>query len=77
MRTHLFQDVGTIRYIVAIDDTHYLLAAWKGLLKTTKDQLIKHSYKEKKVRSLCHITDSVYLVGSFDDGLIAWNEETD
>jgi hypothetical protein len=35
--THKFKERGSIRDIVAIDDTHYLLAADKGLLKTTKD----------------------------------------
>ena len=53
-----------------------MLAAEKGLLKTTKDQLIKHYHKGKDVMSLCHITGSVYLVG-FDHQMIAWNEETD
>jgi hypothetical protein len=55
-----------------------LLAAYKGLLKTTKDQLINHYHKGKWVRSLCHVTHSLYLVG-FDggDGLILWNEQTD
>jgi hypothetical protein len=34
----LFDDeFGSIHDIVAIDNTHYLLAASKGLLKTTKD----------------------------------------
>jgi hypothetical protein len=32
-----FIDGSHIRDIVAIDDTHYLLAAEEGLLKTTKD----------------------------------------
>jgi hypothetical protein len=35
--THKFEEVSYIWDIVAIDDTHYLLAAGKGLLKTTKD----------------------------------------
>jgi hypothetical protein len=36
--THWFEEgCHSIRDIVAIDDTHYLLAADKGLLKTTKD----------------------------------------
>jgi hypothetical protein len=54
-----------------------LLAALFGLLKTTKDQLIKHYHKGKWVFSLCHVTDSLYLVGFFKDGLILWNEQTD
>ena len=35
--THRFQEGDDIFDIVAIDDTHYLLAAYKGLLKTTND----------------------------------------
>ena len=43
--THKFTEAGyEIRDIIAIDETHYLLAAYKGLLKTTKDQLINHYY---------------------------------
>jgi len=75
--THKFIEGSSIRDIIAIDDTHYLLAAYYGLLKTTKDQVINHYYQRKEVRSLCHITGSVYLVGFFYDGLIAWNEEKD
>jgi hypothetical protein len=54
-----------------------LLAANKGLLKTTKDQLINHYYEGKTVKSLCHVTDSLYLVGFDYGGLILWNEKTD
>jgi hypothetical protein len=42
--THEFEEAGNIFDIVAIDDAHYLLAAWGGLLKTTKDYLLKHYY---------------------------------
>jgi hypothetical protein len=45
-------------------------------LKTTKDQLINHYYKGKRANSLCHITDSVYLL-ALSNQLIIWNEETD
>jgi hypothetical protein len=76
--THKFTEAGYgIFDIIAIDDTHYLVAAHKGLLKTTKDQLINHYHNGKSVRSLCHVTDSLYLVGFVDDGLIMWNELTD
>ena len=55
-----------------------MVAALEGLLKTTKDQLINHYHKGKSVRSLCHVTDSLYLVGFYEgDGLILWNEQTD
>ena len=66
-----------IRDIIAIDDTHYLLACDNGLLKSTKDQLIKHYNKGREVSSLGHITDSIYLVGFRDYGLIVWDEEKD
>ena len=75
--THQFTEGYEIRDIIAIDDTHYLLAASYGLLKTTKDQLINHYHKWKTVRSLCHITDSIYLVGFNKITLIAWDEKTD
>jgi hypothetical protein len=75
--THKFTEGDDIRDIIAIDETHYLLAAYKGLLKTTKDQLINHYHKGKWVRSLCHVTHSLFLVGFRDDGLILWNEQTD
>ena len=40
--THEFKEAGVcINDIAAFDDTHYLLATEGGLLKTTKDQLIK------------------------------------
>ena len=61
--THKFAEGDDINDIVAIYDTNYLLAALEGLLKTTKDQLINHYYIGKTVTCLCHITDSVYLVG--------------
>jgi hypothetical protein len=75
--THKFTEGYNIRDIIAIDETHYLLAGYKGLLKTTKDQLINHYYKGKSVISLCHVTHSLYLVGFYNDGLILWNEQTD
>ena len=42
--SHQFTEGSHIRDIIAIDDTHYLLAALEGLLNTTKDQLMKHYY---------------------------------
>jgi hypothetical protein len=74
--SHQFEEGGTICDILAIDDTHYLLAALEGLLKTSKDQLIKHYFQGKWVMSLCHITEAIYLVG-FIDKLIVWDEKTD
>ena len=40
--THKFTEGGYICDIVAIDETRYLVAALHGLLKTTKNQLIRH-----------------------------------
>lgn len=43
--THKFKEVLFINDIIAIDETHFLLAveaADNGLLKTTKNKLIKH-----------------------------------
>ena len=67
--------------IVAIDDFNYLLASDCGLLKTTKNKLIKRYYNGAKVASLCHVTHSLYLVG-FRYGipikpLILWNQQKD
>jgi hypothetical protein len=73
--THWFTEGGSIRDMIGIDDNHYLLAARKGLLKTSKDQLINHYFKEKVVTSLCHITDSIYLLGLWYDGLIVWDQK--
>ena len=75
--THRFTEGDSIYDIIASNDIHYLLAAYKGLLKITKDQLIKHYQKGKEVKSLCHISGSIYLVGFYDDGLTVWDEEKD
>jgi hypothetical protein len=63
--------------MIAIDGNHFLLAAWKGLIKTTKDNLVKSYKKAKGAASLCHIADSIYLVGLYWGYLIVWNEKTD
>jgi hypothetical protein len=52
-----------------------LLATFAGLLKTTKDKLIRQCFKENEVRSLCHISDSIYLIGVYKIGLIVWDEQ--
>ena len=75
--THKFKEGYNIYDIIATDDTHYLLAASDGLLKTTNDQLIKNYYKGREVFSLCHITDSFYLLGFRNNGLIVWGQEKD
>jgi hypothetical protein len=75
--THEFRVGDSINDIIAVDDTHYLLATEEGLLKTTKDQLINHYHKGILVLSLCHVTGSVYLVGLWNEKLIVWNEHTD
>ena len=35
--THLFKEGDNIRDIVAIDDSNYLLAVYKGLMRATKN----------------------------------------
>jgi hypothetical protein len=52
-----------------------LLATEIGLLKTNKDQLINDYYKGKWIRSLCHISASLYLVGLYNDELRVWDQE--
>jgi hypothetical protein len=58
---HRFTEAGDIYDIIAIDETHYLLAADKGLFKTTKNQVINQYHLSQGwlffVSSLCHITD--------------------
>ena len=64
--------------MVAIEDSNeILLAGYRGLLKRTKDQAIKHYFQGKRVNTICHNAESLYLVGFFDEGLIVWNEKTD
>ena len=76
--THRFTEAGHgICDIIAIDDAHFLLAANNGLLKTSKDQLIKHYYKGKTVTCLCNITDSLLLVGFSNDKLTFWNQKNE
>jgi hypothetical protein len=72
----MFDDGRAIYDIVAIDDTHFLLGS-NGLKKTTKDQLLKHYYEYDYVFSLCHVTDSLYLLAFNHDGLILWDEKTE
>jgi hypothetical protein len=74
--SHQIKEGDHIYDILAIDDTHYLLAALEGLLKTSKDQLIKHYFNGEWVISLCHVTEAIYLLG-IDDKLIVWDEKTD
>jgi hypothetical protein len=65
--------------IVAIDDFNYLLASSCGLLKTTKNKVIKHYYRGNWAASLCHVAHSLYLVGFrsglTDKRLILWNQK--
>jgi hypothetical protein len=79
--THVDKFAGGADDMIAIDDTHYLLANCRGLLKFAKDQLINHYLKGKWATCLCHVIDSLYIVGLYrkdgDDGLILWNEQTD
>lgn len=54
-----------------------MLATFKGLLKTSKDQLINHYYKGEFVTCICHLKDSIYLLGFNKDKLRVWNQETE
>ena len=77
--TKQFEEIGHIMCdMIVIEDSHQLLMAGaKGLLKATKDQAIKHSFQGKFALSICHIIESLYLVGFMNYGLIVWNEQTD
>ena len=76
--TQEFEQANQIIDILAIDDSNQLLlAGYKGVLKATKDQALKHYFKGKAAWSLCHIAQSLYLVGFIFDGLIVWDENTD
>ena len=44
MSTHKFSEGGDIHDMLAIDDTHFLLASAQGLLRTTRDQVVKHYF---------------------------------
>jgi hypothetical protein len=62
----------------AIDENHYLVATWEGVLKTTKDQTLKHYFAGERANSLCHVSGgSLYLVGFELYKLIVWNEQAD
>ena len=76
--TQQFREIGNIKDMIAIEDSgQLLLAGDNGLLKATKDIAIKHYFQGKKAVSICHIADSLYLVGFFHEGLIVWNEQSD
>jgi hypothetical protein len=75
--SRLFEEGDDIYDIAAIDDTQFLLATFKGLLKTTKDQLINHYYSGEMVTCLCRINDSNYLLGFNQDKLRVWNHQTE
>jgi len=73
----MFEAIDSIKDMIAIEDSEQLFLAGWGLMKVTKDQIIEHYLLGKWVRSICHIADSLYLVGFKEDGLIVWNEESD
>ena len=40
--------------------------------------MVNHYYKGTSVTTLCHIADSIYLVGSYGlESMAVWNEQTD
>ena len=65
--------------MIEIEDSEQLLLAGdEGLLKATRDQEIKHYFQGKFILSICHIAESLYLVGFIrGSGLIVWNEHID
>jgi hypothetical protein len=75
--THSFAPTGSISDMIAIDDTYYMLAVRRGLLKVAYEQVINYCLQGMSVESLCHLADSVYLVGFTHDGLVAWDEKKD
>ena len=76
--TQEFKEVGRICDMIAIKDSEQLLlAGFKGLLKATKDKVIKHYFQGKPAISICNIGESLYLAGFYNSGLIVWNEKTD
>ena len=76
--TQQFGQISNIYDMIAIEDSEYLLLAGQwGLLKATKDQAIKHYFQGKWTLSICHIAESLYLVGLEKDCLIVWNEQSD
>jgi hypothetical protein len=77
MGTHSFAPTGSINDMIAIDDTYYMLAVRRGLLKVAYEQVISYYLQGMSVDSLCHLDDSVYLVGFTHDGLVAWDEKKD
>ena len=74
--THEFSEGSVIYDICAVDDTNFLLAAHKGLLKIKNYKLLKYCSRGWLVRCICHIADSFYLLGTYDCVLV-WNEQTD
>ena len=60
-----------------VDSQQLLLAGERGILKATmKGQAIKN-YFQNQVNTICHIEESIYLVGFYSNGLKVWNEKTD
>lgn len=56
--------------------THYLLAAYTGILKISIDGLLINRYfKGQNSSCLCHISGSQYLVGFENYKLQVWDEE--
>ena len=76
--TKQFKGIKSIWDMIAIEESEQLLlAGLGGLLRATKDQVIKHYFNGKIAHSICHIAESLYLAGLYQDGLIVWNEQTD
>ena len=78
-QTRKIKETDLIQNILVIDKTHLLIAHSKGLLKANQEKIVAKYYQNNDVRTLCHISGSVYLVDifGFGKGLEVWNEQTD
>ena len=76
--TQQFSEISDIYDMIEIEDSEQLLLAGReGVLKATKDRAIKLYFKWKWTLSICHIAESLYLVGFSQNNLIVWNEQSD
>ncbi len=61
--THYFKETGDIVDIISIADNNFMIAAFRGIFKTTRDQVIKHCIKGQGFRTLAQINEKLYLIG--------------
>ena len=56
--------------------SQYLLGTSKGILHSSRDTLVKHYFEGTKITALCHIRNTLYLVGGRDN-LFVWDLQED